>query len=118
MRAVKSGFVGAKEAAGLCDLLLFHTDPPRLILAELKVDGGKLSFAQQEFLRLASVVAEGSFGPAELYDDRSHRARVSVDGMDVLPQRGYFPRTIGVYVWKPGDEDQLETILRSKIMAA
>jgi len=89
------GWVGAREAAGLPDLIMFHEDPPCLIFAELKGTGGKLTDAQQEFLRLARLVAEP----------------VESDFGDFV----YAP--VGVYAWKPGDEDAVETILRSKIMA-
>lgn len=104
MRASRSGgFVPAREAAGLCDLVLMHDDPPRLILAELKGDGGRLTVEQQEFLRLARGVAEDML--ALMADDC-----YSVSGPTRPP--------LGVYVWAPGQEDEIETILRSKVLAA
>lgn len=42
------GFVGAKDAAGLADLILIRGN--RLIFAEVKGTGGKLSDKQVEFL--------------------------------------------------------------------
>ena len=42
------GFVGAKDAAGLADLILIRDD--RLIFAEVKGTGGKLTPKQIEFL--------------------------------------------------------------------
>ena len=42
------GFVGAKDAAGLADLILIRDN--RLIFAEIKGTGGKLSAKQIEFL--------------------------------------------------------------------
>ena len=51
MRKVRSGeWVGAKEAAGLPDLVMIHDDPPRLMFAEVKGTGGKLTPEQQGFL--------------------------------------------------------------------
>lgn len=90
MRAVPGGFVGAREAAGLPDLILLHDDPPRMILAELKGDGGKLSDEQREFLKIARFVADEACYDAE--------------------------RVIGVYVWTPFDRDAIETMLKSKVL--
>lgn len=96
VRPIPGGkMVPEKRARGLCDLILIHADPPRLILAELKrAGGGDLDDAQAEFLRLAREVALASVddGPGHAY-------------------------TVGVYLWEAQrDEDALETILRSKVM--
>src|SRR5213083_967778 len=57
MRATKQGtWVGAKEAAGLPDLVMLHNDPPRLIFAEIKGPDGRLTDIQRTFLRLARQV--------------------------------------------------------------
>lgn len=94
------------RARGLCDLIMLHDDPPRLILAEVKGTGGKLSVEQQEFLRLARNVADASFGPAETTGDSwAPQGAISV-----------FPNTIGVYAWQPGHEDTIEQILRSRVL--
>lgn len=94
MRALPGGrgFVGAREAAGLCDLILIHTDPPRLILAEVKGPTGKLSDKQREFLRLARAVGLAAFDE---------------DGRKV----------VGAYSWRPGVEGLIETILKGKVLA-
>lgn len=92
----KGGFVGAKEAAGLPDLILIHHDPPRLIFAELKGTGGKLSVEQQEFLKAARNVADYAYA----WQD---------------PARNY-SSIIGVYAWTPDDRDLIEQILRTRTL--
>lgn len=82
---------------GLPDLIMLHEDPPRLIFAELKGTGGKLSTEQTEFLRLARLVMDET---STLQDDE--------DWPDSL--------TLGVYMWLPGDEGRIETILRSRVI--
>jgi hypothetical protein len=89
----KRGFVGSPRAAGLPDLFLLHDDPPRMIVAEVKGTGGKLSDRQQEFLRLARDVAEQT-----------------IDAITTEP-------TVAVYVWMPEHQEIIEDILRSKVLA-
>lgn len=91
-------FVPDSRGAGLPDLILLHPDPPRLIFAELKGDGGKLSDRQREFLRLARAVAEIAFS------------------QETQPLRHVLRAPIGVYSWRPGLEPHIETILRSKVV--
>lgn len=86
--------IPAPEGAGLPDLVLIHTDPARMILAELKGDGGSLTPGQKEFLTLASCVVD------------------AVSAMQGDTPFGGIP--LGVYAWKPGDEAIIETILRSR----
>lgn len=94
MRPTAGGrFVPDPRGRGLLDLLLIHEDPPRIIFAECKNEVGVLSDEQKEMLRLLRQVAD---------------VTVDVDGQ----------RTIGVYVWFPGVEDLIETILRSKVMVS
>jgi hypothetical protein len=108
MRPVGGGrFVPEPRAAGLPDLILLHDDPPRLIFAEVKGVDGKLSDEQREFLALVrGVVDEVSSLAFSAYDDcpspESSASRA-------LP--------IGVFTWRPGNEDLIETILRGKVMA-
>ena len=93
---VKRGdhWVGAKQAAGLPDLLLVHDNPPRLILAEIKGDGGKLSDDQRDLLAALRNVAD--------YSGWVGRTPI--------------PRTLGVYAWFPEDEPTIEQILRTRIL--
>lgn len=92
MRPTAGGrFVPDSRGRGLLDLILIHEDPPRLIFAECKNEVGVLSDEQKKMLRLLRQVAD---------------IAVDVNGH----------RTIGVYVWFPGVEDLVETILRSKVM--
>ncbi len=90
--ARKGGFVGSPRAAGLPDLFLLHDDPPRMIVAEVKGGGGKLSEKQQEFLRLARDVADECAIPT------------------------INECSIGVYAWFPADQPIIETILKSKVL--
>lgn len=83
------------KAAGLPDLFLTYDDPARLIIAELKGDGGKLSDAQQEFLALAKAAADRDAAGEE------------------PPGR---TRVVGVYAWWPKDEPSIEQILRTKVL--
>ena len=98
MRAAGDRFVPAREAAGLPDLILLHDDPPRMVLAEVKGDGGKLSVEQTEFLRLASNVAQ------DIHDDLIHYT-AKADA-----------RQLGVYVFTPDLEDTIEAMLRTKVL--
>jgi hypothetical protein len=100
MRATPQGtFVGDARAAGLPDLILFHSDPPRLIFAELKGTGGKLSDKQREFLQAAREVAREAFEPRN------------------TTSSAYWPAPLGVYAWYPEDEETVEQILRSRVLA-
>src|SRR5262249_51131423 len=86
-------FVPDRRGRGLPDLVMFHDDPPRLIFAELKADKGVVDPAQADFLRRARAVATAS---------------ADLDGY----------RCIGVYLWRPGSEELVETILRSRVAVA
>lgn len=91
MRWTTKGWIPAKEAAGLPDLVMLHEDPPRMIIAEVKGDGGKLKDEQIEFLRMAKRVAEATY-------------------------RSDTGAPLGVYFWTPADEEIVERILRSKVL--
>lgn len=94
-------FVPDPRGRGLADLIMLHDDPPRLIFAELKGDGGVLSEEQREFLRLARQVATGT---------------VTFDGYrDGIPD---MQRPVGVYIWRPGNEELIEATLRGKVLSA
>ena len=95
MRATKQGFVGAKEAAGLADLIMFHDDPPRLVFAELKGPKGKLSDKQREFLQAVH--------------------RVSHEAIACANVRG--ERVLDSYAWAPGQEASIEALLRSRVLS-
>ncbi len=103
----KGQFVGSPRAAGLPDLFLLHDDPPRMIVAEVKGTGGKLSERQQEFLQMARDVAEATAGNESVVD------HVQEDGEPIWT----FPRVVGVYVWMPEHQEIIEDILRSKVLA-
>jgi hypothetical protein len=114
MRPIGGGkLVPEPRAAGLPDLYLLHENPPRLIFAELKDKGGKLSDEQAEFLRLAR-------GLADAFRVHQHAVREvlaahgAVDFHDVGADDAV---PVGVYVWRPGDEPKVETILRSKVLS-
>ena len=98
MRRAGKDWVPAREAAGLPDLVLLCDDPPRMILAEVKGTGGKLSVEQQEFLRLASNVAQ------DIHDDLIHHTAK------------HEARQLGVYVFTPDLEDTIEAMLRTKVL--
>ena len=88
------GFIPAKQAAGLCDIIATHHDPPRLLFLEVKGDKGKLSDAQVEFLRAMKIVAA--------YDDDDRISREQI---------------IGVHAVWPKDEDAVMQMLRTKNVA-
>lgn len=94
MRPLPGGkFVPDKRGAGLPDLIMIHRDPPRLIFAEVKVDA-PLSEKQVEFFQLAKAVADV---PREDWD---------VD----------YPRLVGVYTWRAGNEAMIEAILSGQVV--
>lgn len=96
----KKAFVPAAEAAGLCDILATHHDPPRLLFMEVKGDRGKLSEAQRDFLHSIKIVAE-----------------VAVDQSDMdIADPFSAPHLIGVVAVWPGDEAQVEQMLRTRVM--
>lgn len=84
-----------KKAAGLPDLFLLHDDPPRMVIAEVKGTNGKLSDAQRQFLRMAREVAE--------YEHPT--------GLDPAE------RSLGVYVFEPGQEEAITQILRTRVLS-
>lgn len=83
-----------KKAAGLPDLFLLHADPPRMVIAEVKGTGGKLSDAQREFLTLARDASEEHFKLCESIE----------------------PRRVGVYVFEPGMEEAITQLLRTRVL--
>ena len=93
VHAGKRGWVGAKQGAGISDLILISDHPPRMIFAEIKREGGKLSDKQQEFLQAVQAVAE---------DARESRSDEQV---------------IKAYAWWPGMEEMIETVLRTRVLA-
>lgn len=99
----KGGFVGSPRAAGLPDLFLLHDDPPRMVIAEVKGTGGKLSEKQRAFLTAARAVAESSY----LWTDTALDAEI--------PRRDG-QRMVGVYAWTPDHQGLIEMILRSKVL--
>lgn len=93
-REVRPGvFVGDKDAAGVCDWILTHHDPPRLVFMEVKGDGGKLSDQQQEFLQAVKAVAE--------------EQPLNCSSVE-------FPPLIGVMAVWPKDEAAVEQMLRTR----
>jgi hypothetical protein len=88
----KGGFVPSSRGAGLPDLIMLHDDPPTLIFAEVKGSGGSLSIPQARFLRLARSVGRQD---------------------DLIPHQS----GVGAYLWSPGDEEMIETILKTRILA-
>lgn len=92
MRAIPGGkMVPEVRARGLPDLIMLSEDAPLLIFAEVKRKGGKLSEEQRLFLDLARAVGDASEA-----------------------QSG--TRLVGAYVFEPGMEDAIETVLRSKVL--
>ncbi len=108
MRADRAGgFVGAKEAAGIADLILTHDDPPRLVFMELKADGGKLSDRQTEFLQAVKAVADKTVGFVAYHHDLGRT--------ETPPEVRYHP-SVGVYAFWPQDEPLIEQLLRSRVL--
>ena len=94
MRSTREGkWVGAREGAGLPDLVMIHVDKRRMILAEIKGDGGKLSDKQVEFLSAARTIAE------EIDDYLLGNESI-----------------VAVYAWFPKDEPIIEQILRTGLL--
>jgi hypothetical protein len=92
-----------KKAAGLPDLVLISDDPPRIVFAEIKGDGGKLSEAQVEFLKAARDVADSI---RHAYHDL-----VCAGANAPRPQD-----PVGVFVWTPDQADLVEQILRTRVL--
>lgn len=82
-------WVPARSAAGLCDIIAMHDDPPRLLFLEVKAEKGKLSGEQVKFLKLAKLIA----------------------GMMMT---GDEPPIMGVHAVWPKDEEAVHQMLRSK----
>ena len=86
------GFVGSRAAKGLPDLILMHADPPTLIFAELKGSRGRPTDEQMNFLQMARAVGRQD---------------------DIIPSE----QPVGAYLWQPGDEEMIEGILKSRVLA-
>ena len=95
VNAGSRGWVPARQGAGLPDLILVHDDPPRLVFAEIKGDGDRLSEKQREFLQAVRAVAEDEW-TRDSDADGPH---------------------LGVYVWEPGMEQPIEELLRSRVLS-
>ena len=100
MVAGRSEWRPYRKAAGLPDIFAFHTNPPRMVILELKGVKGRLSPEQRRFLQLARDVAEN----AMRFEERNEHG--------VSQPRKPF----GVYVIGPGELDALRVILKSKIL--
>jgi len=85
-----------RKAAGLPDLFLLHADPPRMVIAEVKGSGGKLTKLQQEFLQMAKAVADME------------------DEFQLV--RSIAAKRLGVYVFQPGMEQAIEQLLRTRVL--
>lgn len=111
---VKRGkeWVGAKQAAGLPDLILIHDDPPRMLMLELKADGGKLSEDQLAFLTMAKAVARDAIS----LEDVLHNGELLLEQKLDAEVRPPTP-IIGVHAVWPEHEPIIEQILRSKQVA-
>lgn len=75
-------------------LALLHDDPPLLAFAD--VHDSDIPGDAREFLVLADKVA--------------------TDVREYVYEAGSGQPPLGVFVWRPGDEEQVETILRSKVL--
>lgn len=80
--------------------------PPRVIFAELKSDTGKLSDDQYEWIEALKdcqrvIIADPLTVSGQVATIRLHRDVKTV----LLPE---------IYVWKPGDSDEVERILRKE----
>lgn len=84
----RNTFVPDSRGRGLPDLLMLHTEQPRLIFAELKSDDGVTSDEQDEFLALARRLSEATRGE---------------DGH----------RVVETYLWRPQGQELIERILAS-----
>lgn len=103
MKAGRKGeWVPAREAAGLPDLILMHEDPPMLVFAELKGSGGSPTIPQMKFLRLAKAVGLWDPDPGPEVDEDAE-----------IVQK----RNVMAYLWSPGDEEMIETILKTRVLA-
>jgi len=89
----KGGFVPSSQGAGLPDLIMMHEDPPRLVFAEVKGSGGSPTVQQLKFLRMAKTVGQ------------------------VASARAYVDPTMAAYLWSPGDETQIEMLLKSRVLS-
>lgn len=117
VRPVGNGrFVPEPRAKGLPDLIMLHDDPPRLVFAEVKGPGGKLSEEQVEFLRLARGVADGHRRIAEAVNDLAAAAAEAVRAAGMDAELNTMPALMGVYSWRPGVEALIESILIGKVM--
>lgn len=96
-------FVPDSRGRGLPDLILLHDDPPRLIFAELKGDDGVLSEDQREFLRLARAVARSATALSVISPPDPGL------GLDLARHS-----PVGVFVWRPGNEELIEATLRGR----
>ena len=98
------GFRPYKKARGLPDIFAFHRDPARMLILELKGNGGKLSDEQRKFLTLARDVGDSSY----LWTDTALDTEIPrLDGQ----------RMIGVYVVEPGNLDAIERIIRTRVLS-
>lgn len=111
MRAIAGGkIVPDSRAAGLADLILLHHDPPTLVVAELKAEDGKLSDKQREFLQALRAVSERSIDAGSIDSFVLASTLDAPDNLTVLNARP----TIGVFVWFPRDQAQIDQVLRTR----
>lgn len=103
--ARSKAFRPARGGAGLPDLILIHNDPPRLVFMELKREGGKLSERQQEFLQAAKTVAESWPDGGVIQSGEFGVFKES------------FEKAVGVMAVWPKDEQAVEQMLRTKVVA-
>lgn len=111
MRAVGGDrFVPEPRAKGLPDLILMRPEPARIIFAEVKSATGETTAEQDTFLRLARAVTNA-------LDTNLHALREVLRAAGADTSLAEVRPPIGVYLWRPGMEDLIETTLRSKVLS-
>lgn len=113
MRFVGRGRAPVPEprARGLCDLLLTHPDPARLLFVECKNESNELSPEQIEFLTATRAVGDSIRCWLQAVRELLASTGI-VDPELVDPARV----PIATYVWRPGMESLIEATLRSKVL--
>ena len=95
------GFRPYKKAGGLPDIFALHRDPLRMLILELKGDGGKLTDDQRRFLTIARDLSEHA---------------MTINSETPMFDLADCEKVVGVYVVEPHSIEAISQVIRTRVL--